>query len=145
MVGSLTGEEGEGAASVVEEPAAPPAADPGGGGEVLGEVTGEGEGDADRHSCNLGKPAEDGIHGDGRGARGGTDAGDQKSDPIPATEEAEPGSRKGNRRSLIDGSGFRDRRRLESWNYGEGDGLGTRVKSVGLGSSSVGGAQEATD
>lgn len=83
----------------MEKPSSSAAADPRrSGGKVLGEDTGEGDGDADRHSHNLGKPAEDGIH------RGGdqTRVGGETADPIPAREEAKPGWGGGNRMRSLD-------------------------------------------
>lgn len=67
---AVAGEEGERAAAgdVVEE-AAVSAAEAGRGGEGLDQVAGVGDGDANRHGCDVGEAEQDRIHGNRRRER----------------------------------------------------------------------------
>lgn len=87
----------------MEKPSSSAAADPRrSGGKVLGEEAGEGDGDTDHHSRNLGEPEEDVIHWGGDRTRVGGETADQKADPIPARGEAKPGWGRGNRMESLD-------------------------------------------
>lgn len=67
---AVAGEEGEGDADgEVVEDAAVAGAEAGGGGEGLGQVGGIGDGDANRHDCDLEEKKQDRMHGGWRRAR----------------------------------------------------------------------------